>query len=352
MENDVEQFNESRLVTLDKRLDEEIQKSQHYEEEIQVLYELIHTKDAEIEQLKFKLRIMEGNQIIKKPTQKKRKTERENVSRNGNNSDDEINHPEIEKLEKINEVLTEQAVADEIERSIKKQLDKMQETLMSMIDLKLSSNGNNENTHNPLSKMDQKQDKTIANSYASVLNCSKNSEKKNAAKLSEDKLNVATMVEKNKKIVEEADKTKRAKNIIILGRKEGSSQNDDFNFLCNLLEKTAENNANVQSFERIGKSEENKRRPIKMVFKNAQDKERMMGNLRKLKGDKEFEGIHIRHDLTLSERNMIKIYLEKARVKNEEEVEGSRFVWKLRGNPKSGLLLKRYAKEDLGHSKL
>ena len=340
MENEVHRISESKLVTLDERLDEEIQKCQQYEEEIQVLYELIHTKDAEIEQLKSKLRMMESNQNIRKTTQKKRKMERENVSRNGSNNDDEINHPEIERLEKMNEVLIKQSAADEIERSITNRLDKMQDALMNMIDQKLNHSGKNENT----------QDKKITHTYASVLNGNKNSEngikQKNTAKSNEDKLNVASKVEKNKKLVEETDKKERARNIIIHGKEEGSASNEDFNFVCSLLETTVENNAIVESAERIGKFEENKRRPIKIVFKNIQDKERVMGNLQKLKGKKEFEGINIRHDLTLSERKMINVYLEKLRVKNDEEENGSRFVWKLRGNPKSGLLLKRFTKTD------
>ena len=116
------------------------------------------------------------------------------------------------------------------------------------------------------------------------------------------------------------DKLLIARNIIIHGKTEGYATNKDVNFVCSFLETTVDNNIIVQSAERIRKLKENKKRLIKVVFKNTQDKERVMGNLRKLKGKKEFEGINIRHDLTLSERKMMKVYLERAKVKNDEEV--------------------------------
>ena len=44
-----------------------------------------------------------------------------------------------------------------------------------------------------------------------------------------------------------------------------------------------------------------------------------------------------------SERNIIKDYVTKAKARNEME-DG--FVWKVRGNPRNGLFLKRFLKPN------
>ena len=70
MEKDVNKTcksNRSNDGSLEILLEEEIQKLQLYEEEIQVLYETIRTKDEEIAQLKTKLRIFENDQPIQRP---------------------------------------------------------------------------------------------------------------------------------------------------------------------------------------------------------------------------------------------------------------------------------------------
>ena len=91
-----------KLDALEKRLDEELLKSQQYEEEIEVLYGVIKTKDEEIEQLKAKI----NNQRIQKPTKKRRKINENNeIDSDSISNEDKINHPGIERLKRINEEL-------------------------------------------------------------------------------------------------------------------------------------------------------------------------------------------------------------------------------------------------------
>ena len=43
----------------------------------------------------------------------------------------------------------------------------------------------------------------------------------------------------------------------------------------------------------IGRSEDNKKKPIKVVLHNEQDKEKILNNLRNLKGNTKYKGISI-----------------------------------------------------------
>ena len=78
-------------------------------------------------------------------------------------------------------------------------------------------------------------------------------------------------------------------------------------------------------------------------FKNARDQRKFMHSLTNLKGIEQFKGLNIKDDYTTSERNIIKDYVMKAKAKSEME-DG--FVWKVRGNPRNGLFLKRILKPN------
>ena len=58
----------------------------------------------------------------------------------------------------------------------------------------------------------------------------------------------------------------------------------------------------------------------------------------------EYKGISITEDYTVSERQMTKEFANKAKEKNSLELEVSDFVWRNRGTPKSGLVLKWFTK--------
>ena len=79
---------------------------------------------------------------------------------------------------------------------------------------------------------------------------------------------------------------------------------------------------------------------MKLAFLNVREKNKFMQNLKNLKGKEQFKGISIRDDYTIAERNIIKEFVIKAKERNDKEDE--KYTWKVRGNPKRGLFLKRF----------
>ena len=123
-------------------------------------------------------------------------------------------------------------------------------------------------------------------------------------------------------------------------------QQDDITFVEHFLNTIGEN-ITPKAVVRLGKHGASSNRPIKITFESLTEKETIMKNLRNLKGKEEFHGVHIRDDYTLAERMMIREYVTKARKKNETEEEASEILWKVRGDPKSGLYLKRFLKCEI-----
>ena len=69
---------------------------------------------------------------------------------------------------------------------------------------------------------------------------------------------------------------------------------------------------------RIGKLQE-KNRPIKITLRNLEDKEKVMTNLKNPKGIDKYKGISITNDYTLTQRKIIKEWIQKAKESNEKE---------------------------------
>ena len=77
-----------------------------------------------------------------------------------------------------------------------------------------------------------------------------------------------------------------------------------------------------ESFTRLGKPTENKRRTKKVTMKNNQDKENVMSNLRRLKDyAKEFGKISVTDDYTSGEREQIRCWVKKAEEKSSKDPE-------------------------------
>ena len=77
-------------------------------------------------------------------------------------------------------------------------------------------------------------------------------------------------------------------------------------------------------------------------MKSEADKDKVMGNLRKLKGTEDlFEKISITPDYSSNDREMIKDKVKEAK-KQQEENPGR--IFKVRGDPKNGLRIVSYAK--------
>ena len=232
MEQDVNLMMQTKYNALEKRFDEQLQKTQEYEEEIQVLYGVIETKDEEIGKLKERLRTLEASQCTKKPTKKRRRISEEcNMSSESENAaEDAINHPGIERLKEINEELDtnftdEEAIIEVVDKSIEKRFKEMKECLINVINEKM----------------------TIKNAptYASTLLGTKDQrahDKNNQDNINKEYFKSIVMDAKNNEVIEKRDQEKRAMNLVIHGKKDTNSKWDDGSFMIELL---AEMNTNT-----------------------------------------------------------------------------------------------------------
>ena len=155
---------------------------------------------------------------------------------------------------------------------------------------------------------------------------------------------------KNEEIMEEHQKKRRAKNLIVHGMLNNSTENDK-EFINEMLKDLQIGQINIKHIERIGNNNNNtigeRGRPLKIEFNNEEDQRKVFSNLRNLKGKNIYIGISVREDYTYSERALIKNFIEQAKAKNlEENAKNSDIVWRVRGTPKNGLSLKWFTKDQ------
>ena len=160
-------------------------------------------------------------------------------------------------------------------------------------------------------------------------------------------LRTIMLVNKNEELAEEAERKSRSNNIIIHGKSETGPADDKF-FTENLMKELQIGSVGIKQIERIGqKTEETstKKRPIKLILKSEDEKDKILNNLRNLKDKILYKGISITPDYTQSERILIKDFREKAKSKNLVEDENeTNYIWRVRGSPKNVLFLKRFNK--------
>ena len=164
-------------------------------------------------------------------------------------------------------------------------------------------------------------------------------------------LRTIMLVNKNEELAEEAERKSRSNNIIIHGKSETGPADDKF-FTDNLIKELQIGSVATKQIERIGqKTEETstKKRPIKLTMKSEEEKDKILNNLRNLKDKILYKGISITPDYTYSERMLIKEYHEQAKAKNDQEGDDCTFVWRVRGTPKNGLILKKLNKDKPGN---
>ena len=355
-------------LTKDK-YEEELKRSNNFKDEILSLNELIRNKETELQELKQKLHMITDTEDLTSNTskrkQKKRKINEDKSEEDGvNEIESHTTNEEIEKLKKEKETLNErlnerETVLDEtlqrlaavndtptttsnenkqlinhIEKSINDQISNMQVNLFSMIDEKIKSTWKN-TEHSP--------------SYASVTQGDKIAEdtsqgvRHHKIKPTIENFRTIMMKTKNEELAEQKDKKERACNIIMHGKEDGDNKQEDVSFVNTLLQ-TVGGNITPKSIIRLGRYDTNRKRPIKVILQNEENKDKIMDNLRNLKDKDEYKGISITEDYTVSEREIIKEYSDKAKEKNSLEPENTNYIWRVRGTPKNGLTLKRFMK--------
>ena len=148
---------------------------------------------------------------------------------------------------------------------------------------------------------------------------------------------------KNAELVEEKEKEFHSKNLIVHGVEEPSSGNKDDaiksdNIYINNFIAALKVTSTVKSASRIGLPAQDKNRPIKFVMNMEKERNRILSNLRNLKGITEYKTISVTEDYAITKRRMIKDLSDKAKEKSKNESPDSKFVWRVRGSPKNGQL--------------
>ena len=153
--------------------------------------------------------------------------------------------------------------------------------------------------------------------------------------------------ERNGEKVEQNERERRAANFIIHGAIEiGETAEDvevnDKDYIDELL-KHLKVRSKPFSITRLGAPNENKTRVMKITMSNEDDKQKVMANLRMLKGmEEEFGKISVTDDYTSTDREMIKAKVEEAK---ELGKKNPKRIYKVRGDPKNGLRIMSFAKK-------
>ena len=159
-----------------------------------------------------------------------------------------------------------------------------------------------------------------------------------------DELKLVMTESKNDELLQQRERKLRSCNIIIHGveeEKENSTETDE-QFVTEFLSALGVNQE-PKSTVRLGRAENNKRRPLRLTMNTDEEKDTVMARLPNLKNaEDKLKMISVTDDYTVDERNEIKTWVEKAKKKNEKETGD--VVWKVRGTPKNGLRLAKFPK--------
>ena len=145
-------------------------------------------------------------------------------------------------------------------------------------------------------------------------------------------------------IHEENEKKNRENNVIIHGKPE-ETEEEDKAFLQELIKELCIGAVHPRTLVRIGTKTDERNRPIKVIFNSIQDKNKLMNNLRYLKGKDLYKKVSITHDYTINERQLLQQKLQEAKEKNESDPpQDKEYKWQVRGSPKNKLFLKKVKK--------
>ena len=154
------------------------------------------------------------------------------------------------------------------------------------------------------------------------------------------------MATKNEELAEEAERKRRGKNLIIHGKEEMASD-EDSEFVNNMIKDLQIGSVSIKQVDRIGQQKNERKRPIKVVCNSEEDQQKVLTNMRNLKNKSSYKGISVTEDYTLNERILIKEFSEQAKIKNiQEETNNSNIIWRVRGSPKNGLIIKKFTKAN------
>jgi hypothetical protein len=289
------------VVSLENEITMQKEKIEAYEKELSELRNIVATKQG-----------------LEQATSKKRKIGERN------NSSDKISHKDnIDNNNEPKEPNHNSQTIQELNQMFEARFEKI-ETKMIEIIQKVIPTSTQDNSKNPMQSYANaaRPDNPVNNNFRNLIIAAKNEER-----------------------IEERDKKVRENNIIIHGCIESDSDDHDKTFVHDMLKEISVGIVNTKSITRVGKADSGKTRPIKVSFSNIDEKIKVMSNLRFLKGKETYNKVSITEDYTISERKMIKDYVERAKQQNRELGDEAKSIVVVRGSPKNGLYLKEIMKE-------
>ena len=129
----------------------------------------------------------------------------------------------------------------------------------------------------------------------------------------------------NEEKIEVREQEQRSNNFIIHGAEEfgdnvAAIKKNDKEYILDILHEIKVINCKPKSITRLGKQEANKGRAIKVEMNNKEEKQKVMSNLKYLKGTEDFFGkIRITDDYTREERDMLREWVKKAEEKSRND---------------------------------
>ena len=151
----------------------------------------------------------------------------------------------------------------------------------------------------------------------------------------------------NEKLIEDKEKEKRDKNIMVYGLLETGATTDEVNTNDVAKVEALFNHLKIHvrptKFTRIGDKTPDKIRPIKLEMFSVGAKDTVMNNLKQLKNaGLDLGKLSVRDDLTPKERELLKKFVDTAKQKSADDTTN---FWVVRGTPKNGLSLVQRARK-------
>ena len=216
---------------------------------------------------------------------------------------------------------------------LSEQVTKIENNLKGMIETKLSEN---------------KKEIAVLNKNLCKVNASSDTETSTETNktvtwsdiVSQQEPNITTMMRdaRNDEKIEESEKERRSKNIIIHGAEEVGEnpeniKSEDNQYVSEIFKKLGVT-SKPSLITRLGQPNDSKSRPIKIVMNTKADKEKVMKSLGRLKGTERYFGkISVKDDYTTQERECIRLLTERAKKQTNENPER---IFKVRGDSKNG----------------
>ena len=220
-----------------------------------------------------------------------------------------------------------------IEELINKRFDKIEKSVDELISNKFKEN------HKAVAEIGEKINGTITTSTKTFSDTVKGN-------ITANTLSTAFRERKNDEMVQERERDKRSANLVIYGVSEvctGELKDHDDQFISSFMDIIGVT-VRPKEITRLGKPNEDKKRPLKLVMGCDDDKNTVMSRLSNLKNaDEIYRKLSVREDYTIEEREQVREWVKKAAAKNTEE---NTDCWKVRGTPKNGLRLVKITKRS------